>query len=623
MSASRPTGRDDFAAEPRSIDLREYWLIVRRRWVLVLVVVLLGAAAGLGYAKAAGKSYSATAQVIVVGLSQGPLNPPTQANVQVNMSTEQAVAQSPPVLEQAAKILGVQSSALQAAAAKRLSVTVPGTSLTTSNVLQITWKSGNAYYAQAGANALAHAYLAYRHRELAGQIASLESVLTDQVASLQKQIARVTAQLGTTPSASPAHQNISIKLNELTGQASLAANQLASLPTYNDAGGSVIAAALPSAPSGVGRSVIVVIGALLGLLMGLVLAFVRDLFDDRVRDTLQMERMLGVATLAVLPPMAGVRGDSRDGKRRATELATTSSPDSRTAEAVRSLRVTLVAGAWRKNLRTILVVGADTSVSSGWITAELGVALAQSGRRVLLVAADMRSSPLARIFDVSDGIGLSDLLVLVGGSEPEALCQQPRRAAGAPLPAATVKRLAVLPSGSRSAQALSLLDSGAMIDLLQRQRDAHEFVLLDSQPATVAPDVFALAAHVDGVIVAASEGRSSARALEDLRRRLDQVGALLIGGVFIGRSRGGRHQQRRTGARSGGTLPVADADDGTARQAGDRPHSAPQSERAGNNVPPARRSEQADNGALSATRPLPATRDDGAVKTSGGRARPL
>jgi len=41
------------------------------------------------------------------------------------------------------------------------------------------------------------------------------------------------------------------------------------------------------------------------------------------------------------------------------------------------------------------------------------------------------------------------------------------------------------------------------MDLLQRQRDAYEFVVLDSRPATVAADVFALAAHVDGVIVVA------------------------------------------------------------------------------------------------------------------------
>jgi Mrp family chromosome partitioning ATPase/capsular polysaccharide biosynthesis protein len=590
MAAPQLPDRDDFAAEPRSIDLRDYWLIVRRRWVLVLVMTMLGAVAGLGYAHHAGKSYSATSQVVVTGVTQGPLNPPTQASLQVNMSTEEAVAQSPPVIELAATLLHVQPSVLQAAAAKRLTVAVPGTSLTTSNVLQITWKSATAHYAQAGANAFANAYLSYRHHELAGQIASLQSALGAEVASLQKQIAHLTTELSTVPAVSSSHQNLVIRLDELTGQASTADNQLASLPTYNDSGGSVIPAALPAAPSGLGRAVILVLGTLLGLLIGLVLAFARDIADDRVRDTAQLEGTLGAATLAVLPPVAAMPGDSR---RQGTEIATAANPDSPTAEAVRALRVTLVAVAARRNLRTLLVVGADASVPSGRIVAELGVALAESGRRVLLVAADMRGSPLPQIFDVPDITGLSNLLV--GASDPEALCRQPKQAGGEPLPPAIVKRLAVLPSGSQTALALSLLDSGAMIDLLERRRDAYEFVVLDAPPATLAADVFALAAHVDGVIVIAREAHTRVRALEDQSRRLDQVGAVLIGGVLIGKGRPGRPRRRPARAQPSASLPIASADGRAAEQAGDR--------------------------RLSATRPSPPIPDQATPRPSDGLAK--
>ena len=78
------------------------------------------------------------------------------------------------------------------------------------------------------------------------------------------------------------------------------------------------------------------------------MAFVRDLFDDRLRDTGQLEGGLGVPTLAVLPPVAGTLGDSWGGARtHETELATAATSDSRAAEAVRSLRVTLAAVAER------------------------------------------------------------------------------------------------------------------------------------------------------------------------------------------------------------------------------------------------------------------------------------
>lgn len=124
MATRQPRDYDDYAAEPRSIDLREYWLIVRRRWLLVLMLTVLGAVLGAGYAIATGPVYSATSQVVVTAVTQGPLGTSTQVNLQVNMSTEQAVAQSPPVIEQAARLLGIPAATLQAAASKRLAVSV-------------------------------------------------------------------------------------------------------------------------------------------------------------------------------------------------------------------------------------------------------------------------------------------------------------------------------------------------------------------------------------------------------------------------------------------------------------------------------------------------------------------
>ena len=544
----------DAAAEPRSIDLREYWLIARRRWVLILVVTVIGAIAAAGYAVASAPTYAATSQVVVTGVTQGPLTQTSQVNLQVNMSTEQAVAQSPPVIAQAARIINALPAVLQDAAASRLSVTVPASTLTTSNVLQITWTAATPRAAQAGANAFAAAYLSYRHRELAGQVASLESVLSNQVATLEKQIAHLTTELSRTSSG---HQSLAIRLNELTSQASTADNQLASLPTYNVSGGSIIGAALPTTPAGLGHAVIVVLGALLGLLIGLVAAFVRDSFDDRVRDPAQLERRLGASTLAVLPPKGNVPGDDRDGAQRpqAPAIATAASPDSEAAEAVRALRATLVAVAARRNLRTILVVAADGEVSSSRIAAELGVALAESGRRVLLVAADLRGSVLPQIFDLPNTTGLSDLLV--GGGDPEVLTRQPKQIGGVTLPGVIAKRMGVLPSGPHMAHALSILDSGAMVGLLQSQRQAYEFVVLDSPPATSAADAFALAGQVDGVVVIARAARTRGRSLEELRRRLDQLGAVLIGGVLIGKGNADRHLHWSAGPPPAARPPMA------------------------------------------------------------------
>lgn len=565
MATRLPRNREDFAAEPRSVDLRDYWLVIRRRRALVLVSTLLGAVIGAAYALGTAPTYTATSEVVVTPVTQGPLNQPTQANPQVNISTEQVVAQSAPVIERAAKLLHTPSTTLQAEASKHLAVNVPALS----NLLQITWQAGSAKAAQQGANAFANAYLQYHHDQLSKASASLAAVLSAQVRSEQAKIAKVSAQLSTEPAGTSLRQSLDASFTALTQQLNTTENQLASLPTYNESGGSVIPAAKPLAPSGLGHAMILGLGTLLGLLIGLVLAFIRDVFDDRVRDTAQLESALGAATLAVLPRAKGrlaMPGEALGGPqpREGTTVATVTRPGSR-AEAVRALRATLVAVGTRQDVRTILIAEADGCASSSGIVAEVGVTIAETGRTVLLVGADLRGSSLAQIFDVPNTEGLSSLLT--GGGDPEVLTCQPKSAGGDDLQDSVAKRLALLPNGPEVTQPLAVLDSSAMVGLLKSQRDAYEFVLLDSPSANAAADVVGLAAHVDGVIVVAHEARARGRVLKALRQHFDQVGAHVIGGVFIRKGGAARRQHRHDDPLPVARMSIANTER-RARQAG-------------------------------------------------------
>jgi polysaccharide biosynthesis transport protein len=567
MAGKRTLEYEDAAAEPRSLDLRDYWLIIRRRWKLVAAVAVIGAIAGAGYAVDKGPSYSATAQVEVAPVSQGPLSQSGQATAPVDMSTEQVIAQSAPVIQQAAAILGVPSATLDTESAKRLSVTVPASTLTTSNVLQISWVASSPATAQRGADAFASAYLSYRHQQLAGQIAALRTTLQQQVSSLRKQIATLSAQLSNTSGGS-ARQALTVQLNEISNQASVAEADLAALPTYNDSGGSIMAAARPNTPSGLSHSVVVALGLLLGLLLGLALAFVRDVFDDRLRSAAQLEQKLGAETLAMLPSGQTAadfdRGQGRGHIQPPPVINVAAAPDGQAADAARALRASVAAVAGRGDLRVLLLIAADPSVSCGQVVAELGVALAESGRRVLLLASDLRGSVLPQVFDISDSVGLSELLIK--GGDAGLLARRPLRAAGAVLPARVGERLAVLPRGRRAMDALPGLDSPAMLDLLRLQRDAYDFVLLDAPPAT-ATDVLSLAPHADGVIVLAREAHTKGKAVEALRNRLDLLGARVIGGVLIGKGILGRRRQS-AGPATDGTQPARTSGPSLAREQG-------------------------------------------------------
>ncbi len=560
MVTRQSRGQDDLAAEPRSIDLRDYALVVRRRWVLVLVLAVLGAALGFAYHKHEGTSYAATAQVVVEPITQGPLNPPAQPNLQVNMSTEQSVAQSAPVALLAARLLHSPLSGAQAQAAlsKHLTVTVP----VLSDVLQLTWLAGTPQAAQLGANAFANAYLTYRHDSLASTITRLGAALRQEIASLQRQIKKAAAHLGGVPG-SAQRQADETTLTQLNGRLTTANDTLASLRTYDDSGGSVIAAARPLSPAGLGKSLLIALGGLLGLLIGVIVAFVRDAFDDRVRDAAGMESKLGAPALAVLPrpgrrPMSG---SGRDGARArgGDAVLTVTRPTSPAADAVRTLRATVAALSASQDLRTVVVVGADSSVSSSHVAAELGIALAESGRSTLVMATDLRGSWLPQIFDLPNITGLTNLL---GGDASEALTQYPKHADGVALPPRVAKRLAVIANGPPLAQPMSVLDSQLMVSLMTSCRNAYDYVVLDSPAVDEAADFLALAGLVDGVLVLVSQGRTRGRALEQLRHRIDQVGGHLMGGVLVARRRVAgdlRQRPERGGSRAASIPPATSA----------------------------------------------------------------
>jgi capsular polysaccharide biosynthesis protein len=191
MAARHVPELDDLAGpDARSFDLREAWLVVRRRWVPVLVLTVFGVLGGAGYAYSMIPTYSATSQVLVEPVTQGPLNLPAQVSTLVNMSTEQTIAQSGPVADQAATLMHAKRSVISAEVGKRLTVAVP----TTSDVLQLTWVGASPQAASRGANAFARAYLLYRHNYLAGTIAVLNTTLTHQVSNLQHHIRLLAAE---------------------------------------------------------------------------------------------------------------------------------------------------------------------------------------------------------------------------------------------------------------------------------------------------------------------------------------------------------------------------------------------------------------------------------------------
>ena len=174
--------------------------------------------------------------------------------------------------------------------------------------------------------------------------------------------------------------------------------------------------------------------------------------------------------------------------------------------------------------RVVVVTSASPMEGKTTMVANLGVALAGRGRRVLLVDADMRQPRLHEVFQVENHWGLS--VVLHHGEEISELdCD--RLACRTAIPG-----LDLLPSGPRSSNVPCLLSSRRASELFDRSRVCYDAVLVDTPPVLQISDARLLGRLADGVILVVRAGKTPREAVRAAQERFDQDGTAVLGTVL-------------------------------------------------------------------------------------------
>jgi capsular exopolysaccharide synthesis family protein len=194
------------------------------------------------------------------------------------------------------------------------------------------------------------------------------------------------------------------------------------------------------------------------------------------------------------------------------------SPRSASAEAYRTLRTNLQFSSIDRDVRTILVTSAGEGEGKTTVVANLGVALAESGKRVLLIDCDLRQPGLHAVFGLAAAPGLSNALL----DEPGEL----------PTSATAVPGLSLLPAGDLPPNPAEFVASARLARLLDRAREAFDYVLIDSPPAGLVSDAAVLTPSVDGVVLVVSVGKTKRDVARRTKEQLDRVGARLLGVVL-------------------------------------------------------------------------------------------
>ncbi|MBB4690578.1 polysaccharide biosynthesis tyrosine autokinase [Paractinoplanes abujensis] len=254
-------------------------------------------------------------------------------------------------------------------------------------------------------------------------------------------------------------------------------------------------------------------GAVLGLLLGLLSALALARRRDRIRGRDHFERVTGVPVLATIPRGRRPRGPG------APLPVLLRAPDSADAESYRYLRARLAPRL--SGPSTVLVAGGREGEGRSTTAANLAVALAQAGRRVVLIDTDVRHPALHLMFDLSRDRGLTNVL-----TGEHSLAET--------LAAGAIVNLRVLAAGADRDGSADLLAAGGLTGLLHELKGQCDVVVLDSPPLLSVSDALGLADHSDHVLLVTDYRRATRAAAVRAAAELDQVAPGRVAAVLIG-----------------------------------------------------------------------------------------
>jgi polysaccharide biosynthesis transport protein len=249
-----------------------------------------------------------------------------------------------------------------------------------------------------------------------------------------------------------------------------------------------------------------------GALLGAGLALLRDRFDGRLRSIEEIQTVIGLPILGVVPAMTG--------RRTAVARAMTVHLDPRSvvAEAYRTIRTAIYFSTTGSRCKTILVCSPESGDGKTTSASNLAIAIAQTGRKVLLLDADFRKPTQHKNLDIKDAVGLSS--VLVGQETIEHAVQH-----------TGVDGLDILPCGPIPANPSEILNSREFADLVDTLAEKYDHILFDSPPVNLVTDARILAAISDATVMVLRADKSTRKAGEHARNALLAVGARLLGAV--------------------------------------------------------------------------------------------
>ncbi len=283
-------------------------------------------------------------------------------------------------------------------------------------------------------------------------------------------------------------------------------------------------ALVPEKRSSLNVIIVLIFGTAAATVLSMATIIFLEVRDTSLKTLKEVRDLFGYTLLATIPLFGKkTRRRAKHEEQTIPELPVRDTPRSPISEAYRMLQANLKFLSSDKSVKVIVVTSCVPKEGKSTVSANLAAAMAQLGRRVLLVDADLRHPFQHHMWELTNAGGLSD--VLVGQAEFKAVVTE------------VMDNLDVLSCGVIPPNPLALLDSKRMALLIENFSQAYDFVIIDAPPLVLAADALTLGKMTDGVLLVARPGvidsTSATAAKESLERSSQNVLGLVVNAVIV------------------------------------------------------------------------------------------
>ena len=258
---------------------------------------------------------------------------------------------------------------------------------------------------------------------------------------------------------------------------------------------------------------------LVGILAALSFIFLRVYLDNTVKTPSDVKAYLGIPLLGMIAKdprgKQGKKGKNEDLPALIT-LEKTTSPIS---ESYRSLRTNVEFASLNLVTQSLLITSSGRHEGTSTTVANLAVSMAQTGKSVLVLDADLRQPSQHTLFGLEKGQGLAN--ALVRNQDYQQYIQK-----------TAVPGVSVLTAGPSPANPAELVGSERMKQLIQEVSGQFDHVLIDTPPIGTVTDAAILAQEVEGVLLVLASGEVNKESAQRALELLDNVGAKMLGSVL-------------------------------------------------------------------------------------------